>query len=171
MLTLSANNKKLDLVTHCRIQGMLGLLNLYFDEGLELSWRKSLAVVLKAQEHGNNHAQCICKWTLQYLQTKALPLHHLGQVWWMVLRDKDIMSEIKLKMVKKSKKGFVRAEDIVNLVASLEMQRIFFKKGICKASISTRTATCWLKKLDWRYQSTQNGMYIDGHERKDVVAY
>jgi hypothetical protein len=65
----------------------------------------------------------------------------------------------------------VKAEDVVDLVASREMQVTFSEKGICKPSISKRTATRWLQKLDWRYQKTRNGMYIDGHEREDVVAY
>jgi hypothetical protein len=47
-------------------------------------------------------------------------------------------------MVKKSKKGFVRAEDVVNLVASPDMQKIFSDKGICKVSISRKTAIHWL---------------------------
>ncbi len=81
------------------------------------------------------------------------------------------MSKIKLRVVKKFKRGFMRAEDIVDLVASSKMQRIFSEKEICKASVSTRTATHWLQKLDWRYQSTWNGMYIDGHEREEVIAY
>jgi hypothetical protein len=34
-----------------------------------------------------------------------------------------------------------------------------------------RTARRWLKKLDWRYGRKKNGMYIDGHEREDVVQY
>jgi hypothetical protein len=74
-------------------------------------------------------------------------------------------------MVEKSKKGFLRAEDIVDLVASPEMQKAFSEKGICKLSISKKMATHWLQKLDWQYKRSQNGMYIDGHKRKDVVAY
>ena len=65
----------------------------------------------------------------------------------------------------------MKAEDVVDLVASPEMQVIFAEKGISKPSISKRTAARWLQKLDWRYQKTRNGMYIDGHEREDVVAY
>jgi hypothetical protein len=165
------SNKQLDLVTRRRIQGMMGLLNLYLDEGLNLSWRKTSAIISKAQGHGNAHAQCIRKWTLQFLQTSALPLHRLGQARWTVLHDEDIASEIKLRMVEKSKEGFVRAEDVVDLIASPEIQKTFSEKGICKPSISKKTATRWLQKLDWRYQSAWNGMYIDGHEREDVMAY
>lgn len=105
------------------------------------------------------------------MQTEALPSHRLGQVRWTVLCDEDIASEMKVRMVERSKKGFIKAEDVANVVASPEMQLIFSEKGICKPSISTRTANRWLKKLDWRYQRARNGMYIDGHEREDVVAY
>jgi len=30
---------------------------------------------------------------------------------------------------------------------------------------------CWLARLNWKYGKKLNGMYIDGHERDDVVAY
>ncbi len=108
---------------------------------------------------------------MAFVQRGALPIHRLGQACWTVLCDEDIASEIKLWMVQKAKKGFLRAEDIVNLVASPEMQKTFAEKGICKSSISKSTVIRWLKKLDWRYQSFRNGMYINGHEREDVVAY
>ena len=170
-LAAEVGNKDLDLVTRRRIQGMMGLLNLYLEEGLNLSWRKTSMVVSKTQGYGDTHARRIRKWTLQFLQTNTLPFHRLGHGRWTVLCDEDIASEIKLKVVEKSKKGFMKAEDIVDLVASPEMQRTFSEKGLCKTSISNRTAACWLQKLEWRYQHARNGMYIDGHEREDVVAY
>ena len=46
-LTAKESNKDLDLVTQQQIQGMLGLLNLYFDEGLNLSWRKEISDCVK----------------------------------------------------------------------------------------------------------------------------
>ena len=56
-LTVEVGNKGLDLVTRWRIQAMLGLLNLYLNDGLLLSWRKTLVVVSKAQGHGDAHAR------------------------------------------------------------------------------------------------------------------
>ena len=58
------------------------------------------------------------------------------------------MSEIKSRIVEKSKEKFVRAEDVTDLVASAEMQVIFSEKGICKPSISKRMAAHWLQRLD-----------------------
>jgi hypothetical protein len=147
-LTVEVGNKVLDFVTCCQIQAMLGLLNLYLDEGLLLSWRKTSMVISKAQRHGDAHTRCICKWTVEFLQCRTLPLHHLGQAHWTVLSDEDIASEIKLQMVKKSKKGFLKAEDLIDLVATPEIQKIFSGKGICKKSISKKTDTHWLQKLD-----------------------
>ncbi|KAJ7731843.1 hypothetical protein B0H16DRAFT_1329057 [Mycena metata] len=51
------------------------------------------------------------------------------------------------------------------------MQDLLDEAGIHKRSISVWTARRWLKRLDWRYGHRKNGMYIDGHEREDVVAY
>ena len=62
------------------------------------------------------------------MQINVLPFHYLGQGRWTVLHNKDITSKIKLKVVEKFKKGFVKAEDIVDLVASPEMQKTFSKK-------------------------------------------
>jgi len=40
-----------------------------------------------------------------------------------------------------------------------------------RTKISLQTGQRWLKKLDWRYGRKKNGMYIDGHEREDIVKY
>jgi hypothetical protein len=165
------SEEDLDLVTWRWIQGTQSLLNLYLDKGLNLGWRKTLVLMSNAQGHGDTHAQRIYEWTLNFLQSKALLLHCLGQAQSTVLRDEDIAGEIKMRIIKKSKEGFVKAENLVDLVASPEMQKIFSEKGICKASILKKTATHWLHKLDWRYQEIWNEMYIDGYKREGIVAY
>jgi len=55
-LTGEIGNKALDLIMRRQIQGMTGLLNLYLDEGLNLSWRKTSVIVSKAQGCGDAHA-------------------------------------------------------------------------------------------------------------------
>jgi hypothetical protein len=40
-----------------------------------------------------------------------------------------------------------------------------------KKPISTHTARRWLIKLGWRYTHVKKGVYMDGHERVDVVEY
>lgn len=170
-LTAEGDNKVHDLITQRQIQAMFGLLNVFLDEDVNMTWKRASFFISRIQGHKKAHAWHFCKWTLKFLQARNLPHHCLGQAQWTVLSDKDIASEMKLQIVEKSKKGFMKAEDILNLVASSKMQKIFSERGILKPSISKSMAIRWLKKLDWRYQSIQNGMYIDGHEREDVVAY
>jgi hypothetical protein len=44
------------------------------------------------------------------------------------------------------------------------------KYGI-ECDISHRTACRYLQALGYRYQSTPKGLYVDGHEREDVITY
>jgi hypothetical protein len=37
--------------------------------------------------------------------------------------------------------------------------------------ITVRTAACWLHVLGFQPSQTHTGVYVDGHERDDVVAY
>ncbi|KAL1717101.1 hypothetical protein EV715DRAFT_171758, partial [Schizophyllum commune] len=88
-----------------------------------------------------------------------------------VLDDEDISTHLQLKLSERVKDGkYIVSADVCDIVASKDMQDIFKSAGICKPSISERTARRWLNRLSWRYKRKQNGMYIDGHERPDVVA-
>ena len=79
---------------------------------------------------------------------------------------------MKLVLHEKGKNGFVMANDVVDIVSSPVMQAEFAQVGVHKPTISERTAHRWLsRKLGWRYGRHKNGMYIDGHERWDVVEY
>jgi hypothetical protein len=75
---------------------------------------------------------------MNFLQNRALPLHHLCQAQSTVLHDEDIAGEIRTQIIEKSKKGFVKAEDFINLIVSSKIQKIFSEKGICKVSISKK---------------------------------
>jgi len=74
-------------------------------------------------------------------------------------------------MKEKAREGFLKAQDLVEIIASSDIQAIFAQKGITKLSISIKTALRWLEKLGWSYGKLKNGMYLDGHERSDVVEY
>lgn len=37
--------------------------------------------------------------------------------------------------------------------------------------ISERCVLCWLHKLGYKMTEVQKGIYVDGHEREDVVDY
>ncbi|KAF9471175.1 hypothetical protein BDN70DRAFT_763229, partial [Pholiota conissans] len=86
-----------------------------------------------------------------------------------ILDDEDIAQSIQLHLLEISKGGYICAQDIVDYIASPEIQELL--AGRSKTSIHHSTACRWLKKLDWRYAQKKKGMFVDGHEREDVVQY
>ena len=74
-------------------------------------------------------------------------------------------------MTEDARGGFLKAKDVMEIIAILKMQEILREEGIDKLSISLKMALCWLEKLGWSYGQLKNGMYLDGHERPDVVEY
>ena len=54
-------------------------------------------------------------------------------------------------MVEKAGKGFLKVENVVDIVAIPQIQSIFACKGITKESISVSTGVLWLEKLGWTY--------------------
>ncbi|CAG8517448.1 13040_t:CDS:2, partial [Cetraspora pellucida] len=56
-------------------------------------------------------------------------------------------------------------------VKSYIEQKILPQLNVESSSISIRTARRWMQKLGFYYKRHQQGVYVDGHERPDVVAY
>jgi len=147
---------------------MLATLNFYLDPELSYSWRESSLLAAKALEHGVKYARNLRKWIKDYLHSEKLPLHRYGTYHSSILEDEDFRRDIQLHLIEISKKGFIRAQDIVDYVATPEVQK---KLGTKARGIHVCTARRWLHKLSWRYMQKKKGMYIDGHEREDVVEY
>jgi hypothetical protein len=168
-LTKVTKREDLHVIVRARVASMIGLLNIYTDKNLGYSWRKASEIVAKTQGRGTNHARHIREWVVGFLRWRDLPFHRLNWKRPTILDDEDVAQEIKMRMMAKG--GFLKAEDVVEIVASPELQAIFARKGITKATISIKTALRWLEKLGWTYGKLKNGMYLDGHERSDVVEY
>jgi hypothetical protein len=170
-LTKESKRDDLDVIVRARVAAIVGLLNIYTDENLSYSWRRSSQFVAKIQGRGTSHARHIREWAINFLKWRDLPLHQLNRKRGTAVDDEDIAQEIKASMVEKAKGKFLKAQDVVEIVASPKMQAIFELKGISKPSISIKTALRWLEKLGWTFGKLKNGMYLDGHERSDVVEY
>ncbi|KAJ7242820.1 hypothetical protein B0H12DRAFT_1023434 [Mycena haematopus] len=153
---------------------MLGSLNLYLDTELSYTWRQASLVVSRSQGHGIHHARNIRTWLHAFLSKGTLPFHRLGAFRATVLDDEDFSLPIQLHLqsIAKEGEGYIRAQDIVDFIADTpEMQAMMEKSGAKRNLISLRTAQRWLHKMGWRFGKKKNGMYIDGHERSDVVEY
>ena len=167
-LTVKAKDKKLDVFFRSRIMAMVATLNLYLDAKLSYSWRESSILAAKAAGHGVMHARNLWKWIKTYLHSEKLPLHRYGTYHSSILDDEDFRRDIQLHLTEIAKKGYIRAQDIVDYVATPEVQQKLDTKA---RGIHVQTAWRWLHKLSWQYQQKKKGMYIDGHEREDMVEY
>jgi hypothetical protein len=128
-------------------------------------------IVAKAQGHGLNRVRSVRAWILDFVQEGTLSLHSYCYTRPTVLEDEDVLHEIQKELTERVKGGFIKAEDICKIVAGEKIQGLFAQLGVHKPSISKATAHRWLGKLRWCYSKRKNGMYIDGHERDNIVAY
>ena len=61
--------------------------------------------------------------------------------------------------------GQVRPSELCKYVNEYLLPEQGFEGSICE-----RTAARWLNKLGFRACDVQRGVYVDGHEREEVVA-
>ena len=81
--------------------------------------------------------------------------------------------EITAPLLARAVTEFVGSKEMGDHVqASLEMAEAEVKSGTQQPrSIKARAATVWLKKMGYSWRDVKKGVYIDGHEREDVVKY
>ena len=170
-LTDKSSDAKLDVFLWARLTGMVGVLNMYLDPSLQYTWRGASEMVSKVQGCGVSRARRLREWILTFSRSGELPVHNYGQPKWNVLDDEDISQSLQSLLMSHSKGCYITASNVVVVVSGTTMQEKFSRSGISRPSISERTACRWLKRLSWRYGPMKNGIYIDGHEREDVVAY
>lgn len=128
-------------------------------------------IVAKAQGHGMTCTCSVQAWILDLVREGTLSFHSYGYTRKMALEDEDVLKKIQEALSERERAGFVKAEDICDIVTSERLQSLFACLGIQKPSISLSMAQRWLAKMNWRYSKTKKGIYIDGYERDDVVAY
>ncbi|KIJ52407.1 hypothetical protein M422DRAFT_156698 [Sphaerobolus stellatus SS14] len=115
---------------------------------------------------GTTLARLLRMWTWDFLKNNdCLPINR-AQGSKSMIEDEDLSAEIQEHLQGLGKKYF-SAIDVYRFLAQPEtMIRFNLKKAPTE-----RTARRWLKVMEYRYGTGKNGMYIDGHEREDVVEY
>ena len=170
-LAEKSHDPQLDLILWAHLAGIKGVLNLYLDPKLKYFWTNASIMVVTIEGCGVNCARNLRQWILTFVQYGELPVHHLGQTRWDILDDEDVSHSLQSLLLSHTKGCYITAIDVVELVSGPVMQEKFSQSGISRPSISERTGRRWLQHLSWRYGPSRNGMYLDGHEREDVVAY
>ncbi|CAA7260788.1 unnamed protein product [Cyclocybe aegerita] len=84
--------------------------------------------------------------TGMFLKSGKLPLHRYGSYNSSILNDEDFARDIQLHLTGKAKDGYIRAQDIVDYIATKDVQE---RLGVKARGITVRTARHWLKKLNW----------------------
>ncbi|KZT32519.1 hypothetical protein SISSUDRAFT_1072510 [Sistotremastrum suecicum HHB10207 ss-3] len=116
--------------------------------------------------HPTSHlARQLRQWTRRFMATKSLPTLHYQNAKRAMVEDEDIRREIKLHIQSVGK--WFTADHIVEYSGRPEVLQ---RWGLTKA-ISPRTALRWLAAMKYQYGKEKKGMYLDGHEREDVVKY
>ena len=59
------------------------------------------------------------------------------------------MQEVQRVLSEKLKVGFIKAQDVCDIIASENLQNIFLQLEVHKPRISQSTAQRWLSKLKW----------------------
>jgi hypothetical protein len=83
------------------------------------------------------------------------------------LHDEAVRSQVK-SFLNNIPSGKVTPASLVKHVN----REVFPQLGIIPSKpLSVRTGRRWLIKLGWRHTAIKKGVYMDGHEQKDVVLY
>jgi len=114
-------------------------------------------------------ARCILNWTNVFLATGRLPVSNQGkhQKSVSLLSDEDVSIRIRDWLIETSKvhRTPEKLAKWVNHSLLLEMT------GTCMSNVSVCSVRRWMNTLGYKYGIWKKGVFIDGHERADVVEY
>jgi hypothetical protein len=108
-------------------------------------------------------------WSKTYIEHGLLPHSKRGQHTKVasLLDDEDVKMDVLNWLRSQQKNSNITAKSLQDYVSTA----LFPNMGAKKSSIGLSTARKWLKRLGWKYGKHQKGVYVDGHERADVIDY
>jgi hypothetical protein len=118
---------------------------------------------------GNYTARKIRKWAEFFVQNQALPGHSQGKhiKTKSLIYDEDVASKCR-QFLKKQMNDAITGQSFAYWVNN----NLHIEANLPRpVEITNRTAMRWLHSLGMSYMKYTKGLYIDGHERPDVVSY
>ena len=114
-------------------------------------------------------ARSIRNWARYFLENRRLPNHRQGKhiKTMSLIYDEDIASHCR-RYLKSQINDSITAQSFANLVKDILHLETDLANSVL---ISERTAIRWLHHLGMDYLKYCKGLYIDGHERPDIVEY
>jgi hypothetical protein len=164
----SANVSKFDLIRYMAILSYLKLLQSDKTVG-KMKASREVAASLFPKRKVNGTSRRIRQWAQQYLESQTLTEHRQGKH----VKTKSLVED---EDVKAACRNWLQSQQTDSITA------LSFSNWVCEnlwrvcelprpVSISERTATRWLGRLNYRFREYRKGLYFDGHGRPDVVAY
>ena len=164
-LAKRTGDKCLNLVFCGRITAMLAFLWHYTAPGGAVG--KKLCFWATAAGKGHGLACSLHIWVWEFLEDNTqLPVSLYGCHNKSQLQDEDLAEDIHLHLQGLGKK-YLSAMDIIRYL-SVPNVKVHLK---LKKTPSEHTAHRWMHAMNYHYNKQPTGMYINGHEHKDVVEY
>lgn len=113
--------------------------------------------------------RCIMNWSSVFLETGLLPQSNQGKhrKTMSLLSDEDVSSRIREWLIA-APKGSRNPDKLANWVNNSLLLEIY---GNGYTHVSVRSVRNWMNTLGYKYGVWKKGVFIDGHEREDVVEY
>jgi hypothetical protein len=125
-------------------------------------------IIAKTVNRGCHYAQVIRGYATDFAKKGTLPHFRQGL-------NTKVKSLLKDEYIKASVDTYLKNNKFTATPDKLKRhleEEIFPKMDPSKIlTISSETARKWMHQMGWRHQIYKKGIYIDGHEREDVVAY
>lgn len=164
-LVIKLRDKTSSLFLRGRLTSMVALINLYLDHQLGLKWIAASKVAAKAAGKGDWLARSLRRWVILFMNYGVYPVRKQRNDG--IPSSEDLDQLIHLHLLELNKAGHVRAQDIIDFLETPAMRaHLGTNKGF-----KIRAAHRWMERMDWRYGAPKNGMYKDGHEDPEVIAY
>lgn len=162
-----SKDEALDLLFRGRVTAMLVFLRTYvLYDGF--GWKEaSMFAAATVAGRGTHLAQNIRSWTQKHLRDhQCLPVNLYGAWKKSIISDEDFSLEIQLHL-QNLQKEHITPTDVQEY---LNLPNVLSRLGRTKP-VTLQTARKWLNGMGYRYGKVRQGMYVDGHERDDVVFY
>ncbi|PKY54568.1 hypothetical protein RhiirA4_473455 [Rhizophagus irregularis] len=147
-----------------RLTALLQYLRLINHEEPKIKASLSIAQQLNK---GPYFAHCLREWEKLVKNGETIPISKRGKHCKIksLLDDEDVQMQIATYLHENKFEFYVA--DFVDYVKNV----VFPSLGIeQETTISTRTARNWLNKMEFEFKQFKKGVYVDGHERPDVIA-
>ena len=129
----------------------------------------SIQIAKTVWNKGDYMARCIRMWGDYYIQSGELFSYHQGKHTKIagLLHDKDFAEGCREWLQKQPPE--LRSPGALKMY----IEEILLPKmmGCTKDTISEKTCQTYMRMLGYKYNERKKGVYYDGHERPDVVAY